>query len=788
MNWLLFKNSVTVGLGTTVLAVGLGFAAALFTSATGVFWRKVLLAAAAATLALPAFLVTNTWLHFFGAGGIWREWLPFPLFSSTGTMILLSLLLWPITLFSVWSSLQRVDSSSLETDLAVRGWALITGILWARIRNAVFFASAVTFVLAINHFAIPAILQVKVLPTEAWIRFSTNFSAVGALLAGWPLILISLLVIYTLQGREVPWPAFSRGVTSELFRRQLGKGFYAVSGALLLLVLGFSLVLPLTHLFFTTRTWAEGPAALAGATTALINSCWYAAVSATAVCVFALLLAGSRYKAHGSGFKHEWLLWLPFLVPGILLGIALLKLLNRQWLALVADTMVIVLLALLIRYFALAIFPLQHALSRTAVRVIEMARMDGLNATQTLRHVFWPTVAPVFGAVWYVVFLVCLWDVETIVLLYPPGGETLAVKIFNLLHYGHTAHVNTLCLLLLAVALLPLAGYAGFYGLRQRVRALGVFLAGVILTGCQPIAQKNSTAVDSLFFTQATVFGSRGAGVGQLNKPRSLATDMEGNVYVADMTGRVQKFSPSGAFLLSWQMPQTDQGKPKGMCRDHQGNIVVIEPHYQRLNHFSPSGQLLNQWGQAGTKAGAFTLPRDVDANDKGEMFVSEYGASERVQVFDLDGKFLRMFGSPGNEPGEFNRAEGLCVDKLGRVYVADSCNHRIQVFSSQGDFLYTYGKPGTALGELSYPYDISIDASGFQFVCEFGNSRIQVFDQNGQPVEIIGGPGSAPGRFANPWAIAVDDSGNLWVADSLNHRIQKLVRSNSQFALIPES
>jgi DNA-binding beta-propeller fold protein YncE len=140
----------------------------------------------------------------------------------------------------------------------------------------------------------------------------------------------------------------------------------------------------------------------------------------------------------------------------------------------------------------------------------------------------------------------------------------------------------------------------------------------------------------------------------------------------------------------------------------------------------------------------------------------------------------LNVIGKAGTGPGEFNRAEGICVDAQDHIYVADSCNHRIQIFSADGKFIRQYGKAGSGLGELSYPYDIAVDARGDQFVCEFGNSRIQVFDANCQPVEIIGGPGAAPGRFANPWGVALDSRGNLYVADALNHRVQKLIRKES--------
>jgi DNA-binding beta-propeller fold protein YncE len=224
------------------------------------------------------------------------------------------------------------------------------------------------------------------------------------------------------------------------------------------------------------------------------------------------------------------------------------------------------------------------------------------------------------------------------------------------------------------------------------------------------------------------------------------------------------------------------------------------------VNCFSPTGHLLAQWGQRGTNAGQFMLPRAVAVNSHDEIYVSEYGVTERVQRFALGtsasrpanlagselagadggissgsdsttGQFLNSFGHAGNQPGELNRAEGLFVDRSGQLYVADSCNHRIEIFSREGNFIRAYGKAGSGKGELSYPYDICVDGAGRQYVCEFGNSRIQVFDAQDQPIEIIGGPGAGPGQFSNPWSIALDSAGNLYVADALNHRVQKLIR-----------
>jgi len=299
----------------------------------------------------------------------------------------------------------------------------------------------------------------------------------------------------------------------------------------------------------------------------------------------------------------------------------------------------------------------------------------------------------------------------------------------------------------------------------------------VLICGCSRQAVSDRPGAEHLF-ARVEIIGTRGTGMGQFTKPRSLALDREDNLYVIDMTGRVQKFSPSGEVLFSWRMPETDLGKPKGMCCDSEGHIVIVEPHYQRVNHFASDGTLVAQWGHRGTNIGELTLPRSVAVNSRGDLFVTEYTTVDRVQSFSAkEHKPLLCLGRPGTGDGEFNRAEGVAIGSDDRVYVADSCNHRVEIFSSDGHFLSVCGKPGRGPGELSYPYDVKVDASGRLFVCEFGNSRIQIFDARQQSIEMLGGPGNLPGQLNNPWAIALDSRGNLYVADAGNHRVVKFVR-----------
>ena len=342
-----------------------------------------------------------------------------------------------------------------------------------------------------------------------------------------------------------------------------------------------------------------------------------------------------------------------------MLGIGLIVLFNRPWFTFLYQSAAIVVLAFVVRYLALGWNALAHALQTVDGDLSDIARLDGASRWQMLRHVQWPQIAPQAAAAWYVVFLLCLWDVESMILVVPPGGETLALRVFNLLHYGHNAQVNALCLTLLALAVAPLAAWKAWCvvrgacsGFTQHATRNTILTASALLlfAGCAPNPAARQAPLASQLFQRVQLIGSRGVGVGELNKPRSVAVDAQDNLYVVDMTGRVQKFSSNGVFLLSWQMPQTALGKPKGMGRDRDGNLIVLEPHYQRVNVFSPEGHLVAQWGKHGTNTGELMMPRAVAVNSRGEVFLSEYGLVERVQQFAPRGEKLLAVARPSRQ------------------------------------------------------------------------------------------------------------------------------------------
>ncbi|HEY3967200.1 MAG TPA: NHL repeat-containing protein, partial [Planctomycetaceae bacterium] len=122
----------------------------------------------------------------------------------------------------------------------------------------------------------------------------------------------------------------------------------------------------------------------------------------------------------------------------------------------------------------------------------------------------------------------------------------------------------------------------------------------------------------------------------------------------------------------------TDKGqfqRPSGVVwRDHK--LYVVDAFNSRIQVFADTGEFLEVLAE-GNEAAALNYPYDIAANDKGELFVAEYGAG-RVSKFDLSGRLLGRHGTTGSDAGQFFTPWGIAHDGKSRVYVADTGNRRV--------------------------------------------------------------------------------------------------------------
>lgn len=272
------------------------------------------------------------------------------------------------------------------------------------------------------------------------------------------------------------------------------------------------------------------------------------------------------------------------------------------------------------------------------------------------------------------------------------------------------------------------------------------------------------------------IWGRRGLSDGRFQKPRAMAIK-DDEIYVVDMTARIQVFTPDGKYLRSWTTPDHKFGRPTGLTVDDQDQVLVADTHYYRVLVYTREGKLLKILGQGkGNQPGHFGLVTDAVRDRQGNYYVSEYGEWDRIQKFSPEGKFIKQWGGHGSQPGEFMRPQNMQMDEQEHIWVVDACNHRIQAFDTEGKLLACWGHQGAGPGELAYPYDLTFDDDGNLLVVEYGNNRIQRFTRDGKSLGCWGQPGSGPGEMHNPWALIRDRRGRIHVLDTNNHRVQRLV------------
>lgn len=194
--------------------------------------------------------------------------------------------------------------------------------------------------------------------------------------------------------------------------------------------------------------------------------------------------------------------------------------------------------------------------------------------------------------------------------------------------------------------------------------------------------------------------GKPGPGDGELQQPGGLAVARDGSIYVADeVNHRIQQFTAKGEFIRKWgeygnevgQFGGRDNranrtGGPQFVALDGRGSVYTTEAANGRIQKFTPDGKYLASWGDNSTGPGGFggrpkNLPGPIAIviDSHGRAWVSS--TNHRVQEFTAEGRYLRMMGGQGAEPGQFSTPHGLAFDSRGCLYVCDTQNARIQKF-----------------------------------------------------------------------------------------------------------
>jgi iron(III) transport system permease protein len=459
-------NSLAFAFGSTAIAIVLGTTLAYLIVRTDVPGKSLMFAASLVPLIIPGILHTISWIFLASPqiGILNRNVIqpldgghPFNVFSLYGMSLVEGLHLAPLVFLLMVASFRSMDPS-LEESAVMSGAPLRTVVRRITLplaKPALYAGLLIMVVRGLESFEVPALVG---LPHHIWVFTSRIWDVLNATPPNYPeagAYALSLLVLTSIgvfmHSQFTKRSRSYQTVTGKAFRpRPVALGVWRIPATIfLLLYFVISVLLPLLTLAYASTQGFYSPPSHYTLTHmslsnyplvfhdplvrhALKNSLILGLATATFVMLLAAVAAWVVVRTRLPGrWVVDNLAFLPLVIPGLVLGVALLSVYLRVKSLPIYGTLWILFVAYLTRYMPYGMRYASTSMFQIGRELEESAQMSGAGWFQTFRRVVLPLLVPGFVAGWIYILIVSVRELGSSVLLYSPGREVLSIVIWQ---------------------------------------------------------------------------------------------------------------------------------------------------------------------------------------------------------------------------------------------------------------------------------------------------------------------------------------------------------------------
>lgn len=382
------------------------------------------------------------------------------LFGMPGCVLVLVSTLMPVLTLATMTYLRTINPRLEEAARLVSGsFGVLRTFTIPLIRPGIVLAATLVFLLALGDFSVPTYLRVEVFPAESFTQFSAFYNFGAATAAAVPLVILtfSVLGVERLFLKQRSYELSPAPVGSKRPRLLLGRSrpFAVTVVAVLCLII---VVVPLIALLTQSGSAGAYIRAVHAVGDSLTHSLVLAVVGATALTILGFL---AGYLIHTRALA----VWrvvdagtvLLFAMPSTVIGIGLIAPWNRPATNLIYATPLMILVGYLAQYTALTSRATVAGLAQVPASMEEAAAVAGAGWVRRVGLIVVPLVWRTLMGGWLIAYIFCLRDTGITMLVYPPGYDTLPVRIFTLMANGAPDLIAASSVLMILATILPLA-------------------------------------------------------------------------------------------------------------------------------------------------------------------------------------------------------------------------------------------------------------------------------------------------------------------------------------------
>jgi len=476
-------NSVIVGVGGMLGAMLLGIPLAFLTTRFVIAGRDLLATLAVLALVSPPFIGAYAWIMMLGRNGFVRAWLESvgielpSIYGFFGVLLVFSLKFYPFVFLLASSSLRTINPSLEEAaeGLGAGPWRRFFGVTLPLVFPAISAGALLTFVLSIADFGTPAIVggKVRVLATTAYNLFTSEMGGNPGLASATSVVLIALsMFAVVLQRRSVR----RRNVSGSLIRKPEPTRLSPLPSAgahLLCYAIVLASSLPSLVVIYTSFRKTSGPVFHPGygfdsysrilreVPQVISNSATYSLISVALIVIVGTLIGYlvARSESRLAGLL-DGALFIPYIVPGVVLGLAFVITFNVKPIE-ITGTAAIIVLMLFIRRLPYAVRSSASILKQIRGSIEEAAISLGASPGRAFATITLPLMLPGIVAGALMSFITAINELSSSLILYVGRTMTMPVRIYLSVLDGEFGTAAALSTILLVAS--GLAVYAVFW-------------------------------------------------------------------------------------------------------------------------------------------------------------------------------------------------------------------------------------------------------------------------------------------------------------------------------------